>query len=203
MGVSVDVSLFYNKRFRRSKPGSDWSGSYTASFDPDFSIIAVRHGERGPAHWLHFDAKYRVERKQMEQLFDVGDELPSEADRQQSDAYSSSSYEEELARVHKQEDLYKMHTYRDGILSTRGAYVLFPGDGVGGRLEGPSPTLFVRHPSATSSADNHRIPSVGAFDLTPNGDPEQRTAIANFFGSVFESAATGSSYVEEDEFFKP
>lgn len=40
-GNRVMVSLFYNRRFLRSKnPRTDWSGSYTASFDPDFSIVA-------------------------------------------------------------------------------------------------------------------------------------------------------------------
>jgi len=31
-------------------------------------------------------------------------------------------YEQEILRLHRREDLFKMHTYRDGILSTRGAY---------------------------------------------------------------------------------
>jgi predicted component of viral defense system (DUF524 family) len=41
-----------------------------------------------------------------------------------------------------------MHTYRDGILSSRGAYILFLGDGAGTRLNGSQKNLFVRHPSA-------------------------------------------------------
>jgi len=32
-------------------------------------------------------------------------------------------YEQEILRLHRREDLFKMHTYRDGILSTRGAYI--------------------------------------------------------------------------------
>jgi predicted component of viral defense system (DUF524 family) len=203
-GASVDISFFYNRRFRRPKAvRADWSGSYSAAFDPDFSIVAVPHGEVRPAHWLHFDAKYRLERSEIEQLFDAGDELGAEADYQVQEGNNLSGYDEELVRVHKQEDLYKMHTYRDGILSTRGAYILFPGDGIGGRIEEPKPTLFVRHPSALSSSVKHRIPSVGAFDLTPNGDPGQISAVRSLLQSVFEAVGTGAPYVEEEAFFKP
>jgi predicted component of viral defense system (DUF524 family) len=51
--------------------------------------------------------------------------------------------EQEISRIHRREDLFKMHTYRDGILSTRGAYILFPGDGAGVRLEGKLQELGV------------------------------------------------------------
>jgi predicted component of viral defense system (DUF524 family) len=197
-GTGIDISLFYNKRFRRPKTARpDWSGSYTASFDPDFSIVVV---EKRRAHWLHFDAKYRLERREMEQLFDTAGR--AETVYQNSGDESASYYEEELARVYRQEDLFKMHTYRDGILGTRGAYILFPGDGIGGRIDEPTPTLFVRHPRAIGSSEPHRIPSVGAFDLTPNGNPGQVAAIRALFGSVFESVAADNSYIEEDAFFK-
>jgi predicted component of viral defense system (DUF524 family) len=60
-GSRVLASLFYNQRFTRSKhPRSDWSGSYTASFDPDFSIVISPAARPSAKHWLHFDAKYRL-----------------------------------------------------------------------------------------------------------------------------------------------
>ena len=150
-GQKVLVSLYYNKRFTRSKSvRSDWSGSYTASFDPDFSIVVAPASDRSAKHWLHFDAKYRLERKQVEGLFNSKDDSAEteESTDDGAEVAQDGDYEGELMRVHKQDDLYKMHTYRDGILSTRGAYVLFPGDGVGGRVAEPTPNLFVRHPSA-------------------------------------------------------
>lgn len=194
-GEKVLVSLFYNKRFNRSKkPSHDWSGSYTASFDPDFSIVARSTGLGVSSHWLHFDAKYRLERKQAEALFESeeGDEEPTS---------DSLAYEVEMSRVHKQDDLFKMHTYRDGILSTRGAYVLFPGDGVGGQQAGPSPNIFVRHPSAFGGLSEHQLPSVGAFDLAPGGASAQSAAIRSLLLSAFEIAANGVPYQEEQAFF--
>lgn len=74
-GVKLVVSLFYNKRFVRSKaPRPDWSGSYTASFDPDYSVAVRAAGGASATHWLHFDAKYRLEREQAEGLFDSPDD---------------------------------------------------------------------------------------------------------------------------------
>lgn len=197
-GIDVMVSLFYNRRFNRSRTArSDWSGSYTASFDPDFSIVARRVGVGAPAHWLHFDAKYRLEREQADALFDSDDgDDPVVSVR-------AEDYEAEIRRVHKQDDLFKMHTYRDGILSTRGAYVLFPGDGVGGRAENPRPNFFVRHPSALGTARTQVIPSVGAFPLTPEAGHDQFGAVRDLLRAAFEVVAKGAPYCEEQGFFAP
>ncbi len=51
-----------------------------------------------------------------------------------------------------------MHTYRDGILSTRGAYILFPGDGNGMRMHGKTQNFFIRHPSAFRGPAAHPFP---------------------------------------------
>ena len=206
-GKKVLVSLFYNKRFTRSKSArSDWSGSYTASFDPDFSIAVSPAAGKSVKHWLHFDAKYRLERKQVKDLFDAAEEVDLTGDAIAADVSDSpliADYEAELARAHKQEDLYKMHTYRDGILSTRGAYVLFPGDGIGGRTADPTPNLFIRHPTALGGGSSHSIPSVGAFDLAPGGSPEQVAAIKTLIVAVLEVASAGVSYQEEQADFTP
>ncbi len=204
-GSKVKVSLFYNRRFMRSKyPRSDWAGSYTASFDPDFSIVASPVAPSAHQHWLHFDAKYRLERKQAEALFDGETHTPGEpADVEQLKAPTTGDYEAELARVHKQDDLYKMHTYRDGILSTRGAYVLFPGDNAGGRTAEPNPNLFVRHPTALGGGSTHRVPSVGAFDLAPGGAADQVAAISDLLRAALTMAASSTPYQEEQANFSP
>jgi len=196
-GEKVSVSLFFNRRFRRPNSArATWSGSYTAAFDPDFSIVVVSGSDSQSAHWLHFDAKYRLDRIELEKEFGERENVGEE-----SDEAAVVSYESELARVHKQEDLFKMHTYRDGILSTRGAYVIYPGDGAGGRLQEPGKNLFVRHPMAFGGVSEYRIPSVGAFALTPNGGPGQLSAIRDLLFVVFESACSGRTYVEEQAFF--
>ena len=189
-GAKVDVSLFFNRRFRRPRtPQSVWEGSYTAFFDPDFSIRLTKVAPDAPSHWLHFDAKYRLERQLSEALF----EEPTDGE---PDA-GVADYEAEVARVHSLEDLFKMHTYRDGILGTRGAYVLFPGDGVGGIVSLPKPNLFVRNPAAFGGAGSQRIPSVGAFDLAPGGDAAQTRAIASLLTASLEAVAGSSAYEEE------
>jgi hypothetical protein len=146
-------------------------------------------------HWLHFDAKYRLERQQAEEMFE------SDEDDGGTAGEGTTDYEVELVRVHKQDDLFKMHTYRDGILSTRGAYVLFPGDGIGGKTVNPSPNFFVRHPSAISGNSAQLVPSVGAFPLTPEGTGEQVDAIRELLRLTLEAISTGAPYAEERAWF--
>lgn len=203
-GNRVLVSLFYNQKFTRAKhPQIDWSGSYTASFDPDFSIVISPASHPTMKHWLHFDAKYRLERRHAEILFEGEGHMEATPDATGLSEEAASDYEIELTRVHKQEDLYKMHTYRDGILGTRGAYVLFPGDGVGGRTEDPRPNLFVRHPLALGGRSEHHVPSVGAFDLAPGGSPDQLGAITCLIRSALNMASSGTVYQEEQAQFLP
>ncbi|NKD87774.1 DUF2357 domain-containing protein [Haematospirillum sp. 15-248] len=192
-GLPLTVSLFYNRRFLRPRaPCADWSGSYTAAFDPDYSIVV--RTPAGAAHWLHFDAKYRLERQQAEAMFESDDENGTAVE-------GAADYETELVRVHKQDDLFKMHTYRDGILSTRGAYVLFPGDGVGGQTTNPSPNFFVRHPSALGGSGGQLVPSVGAFPLTPEGTGEQVDAVRALLRLTLEAISNDVPYAEEQAWF--
>lgn len=192
-GPAVLVSLFYNRRFlRQQNEEKEWSGSYSACFTPDFSVRARAEGTAMATHWLHFDAKYRLDRREAAMLF--VDESAEDAE----DDTSSGQQDVETSRVHKKDDLFKMHTYRDGILSTRGAYVLFPGDDVGGITQGPSPNLFIRHPSAIRAASEHRLPSVGAFGLAPGKGPEQAVAIKTLLMTALNLAARITPYREEE-----
>jgi len=192
-GIKLNVSLYYNKRFSRPKKSSnDWYGSYTASFDPDYSVLVK--DPKGVCHWLHFDAKYRLEKWHVEHMFDA--ELDDYSSR-----LAGRGYEKEISRFHKQDDLFKMHTYRDGILSTRGAYVLFPGDGVGGRWKDPRKNLFVRHPSSFSEKPENFIPSVGAFPLAPDGSGRQADAIRELLSLTLEGVSNSTNYVEENGWF--
>ncbi|RNF30015.1 hypothetical protein NM04_14820 [Massilia aurea] len=190
-GHKARVSLFYNRRFTRPKmPKSSWEGSYTSSFDPDFSV-RISPMTESVAHWLHFDAKYRLQRQQTEELFESAEQ----------EGAARGDYQEEINRIHKQEDLYKMHTYRDGILGSRGAYVLFPGDGTGGVSTNPKPNFFVRHPSAHGGGAAHIVPSVGTFAIAPAGDSAQRDAIRMLLLSALNAATDGKTYAEETAFF--
>jgi predicted component of viral defense system (DUF524 family) len=193
-GEKALVSLFYNRRFvRPGAPRISWEGSYTSSFDPDFSVRVARAAPNSATHWLHFDAKYRLQREQADNLFE------SAATDEQDEPVED--YQDELRRIHKHEDLFKMHTYRDGILGSRGAYVLFPGDLAGGVDSPPKPNFFVRHPSGFGGGAAHRLPSVGAFALSPSGGNDQTEAIRALLATALAAVVGGQPYKEENAFF--
>ena len=77
---------------------------------------------------------------------------------------------EENNYVFKNGDIYKMHTYKDSILRSHGAYVLFPGN---------SPQNFYVFESQV-------IPSVGAFSLTPGDDENNEQELAKFIEEVLK-----------------
>ncbi|GGC21448.1 hypothetical protein GCM10011363_42610 [Marivita lacus] len=187
----LKMNLFYNRLFPRPSHNlSDWHGSYTAKFDPDYSIeIMVEEGIHVQRHWLHFDAKYRLETVDLAQPFESGNYGSEETE--------DTDYEKELARFHRRDDLFKMHTYRDGILSSRGSYILFPGDGASIRFSGKRQNLFVRHPSAFNGAPEYLFPGVGAFDLCPGRDEVQRPLIREFLRGVLDEVYKGNPYKDE------
>ena len=78
--------------------------------------------------------------------------------------------EEETKRKFKYGDLYKMHTYKDAILKTEGAYVLYPGDDC---------KIFKVN-------ENEPIPSVGAFPLTPGKNGEEEHELITFILAVIK-----------------
>lgn len=197
----LDVSLFYNRRFRRpNRSMGGWDGSYSASFDPDYSIqLTVTEGGKKRRHWLHFDAKYRMETADAQALFAPADSLVLDG----SDDENGTEYDQEIARLHKRDDLFKMHTYRDGILSSRGAYVLFPGNGDGLRYTGRDQNMFVRHPTAFSGGAAFQFPSVGAFDLCPGRDDLQVNTVRTFLADVFDTVLAAGDYQEEAGLFDP
>jgi len=196
-GGSVRVNFFYNRVFPRpTRALVDWYGSYTARFDPDYSIELVFEGGSGrQRHWLHFDAKYRLDKVDVLQLFAAAEE------DDEPRTGEAANYEQELTRVYRQDDLFKMHTYRDGILSSRGAYILFPGHGAGARTDGNQRNLFVRNPSAFGEMPKYLFPSVGAFDLCPGREDAQRAIIREFIRDILEVICAGKPYHEETGLF--
>lgn len=97
-GRRFHVELCFNHQFSR-----DTNGTWTKSLRPDCSLHLVPHDPPGQdGVWLHFDAKYRVNR--VEDL--------------------AGGFSDETVNL---DDIDKMHTYRDAILNAVGAYVVFPG----------------------------------------------------------------------------
>jgi hypothetical protein len=166
--------LFFNRRFRPypEEQWGKWSGTYSVSFDPDISIAVETSTE---SHWLNFDAKYRLERFQWEDAAQ-GTERDYSAPQQQA---------------YRQDDLNKMHCYRDAILGTRGAYVLYPGQ----PLEAPVPYLR----RAEMPRRGFAFPSIGAFPLRP-GSIEQQAGLTAFIRESVSRLVSGQGYREEEGF---
>jgi predicted component of viral defense system (DUF524 family) len=68
----------------------------------------------------------------------------------------------------KNEDIYKMHTYKDAIPGSLGAYVLYPG-----LIEKYSGKIF-------PEKEDQKLPSVGAFPLTPGASNLDEHEIESF-----------------------
>ena len=146
----IDIELFYNLKFSKESP---LYVSYSLIFKPDYTL-KITIGNK--IHYIHFDAKYRS------QLEVTGNNLDDDIDER--DDLEENNY------VFKNGDIYKMHTYKDSILRSHGAYVLFPGN---------SPQNFYVFESQV-------IPSVGAFSLTPGDDENNEQELAKFIEEVLK-----------------
>jgi predicted component of viral defense system (DUF524 family) len=164
-----ELHLFYNRRFlpKASAEWGEWSGSYSIEFDPDISI-AIKPAS-GPTHWLNFDAKYKLQRFRWNSALGEG---PTDISKQ---------------KEYKQDDLNKMHCYRDAILGTRGSFILYPGST-------DSSDVYVRKGAMPRRAEG--IPSVGAFPLRP-GNQSQRQVLKEFIKWFVTSCMSASGYNEE------
>ncbi|TBR44334.1 DUF2357 domain-containing protein [Marinomonas agarivorans] len=165
----VILQLYYNKDFNLIDDRStQWADSYSGVFNPDVSISMKMNGI---VHWLHFDAKYRLDLSKWKE--------------ERSDNPVALSF--------KREDIHKMHTYRDAVLGTRGSYVLYPGSE---RIN----ELYVRNPDK-NYRDNNLMPSVGAFPLKPSStiiQSEQIISIGNHIKGCLNSLIDSNfDYTEE------
>lgn len=185
-GRASRISLFYNKKFVRLPAGSEaWDGSYSAIFNPDFSVmIDVVADDMDRVHWLHFDAKYRL---------DVETWVSEVSDDPEDDGPEHPTTSDEEARIistYKRSDLFKMHTYRDAVLGSRGSYILFPGSE-------DAQEIFVRYPGIEYTEDGQQIPSVGAFQANPRHSHAQSQRIEAFLIACIERLVAADGYQEE------
>lgn len=155
---TLRIHFFYNRSFRRSRINA--RGSYSKSFRPDYTLVIIPGDidepnwekaemlaeKQGRVAYLHFDAKYRVER-----LTGIIGEDEDESGEERQISKVTGSY--------KTADLYKMHTYNEAIRRTVGSYVLYPGDDP---MNKPNKNRFQRY--------HEIIPGVGAFALRPDSN---------------------------------
>ena len=158
-GHDVIIELFYNLTFSDK---SDYH-SYSLAFKPDYTLLITTPVNQ---HFIHFDAKYRSELEIINFYEKIGEKSNSEIEKEidKRDSLEEKEY------VFKDADIYKMHTYKDSILSTSGAYVLYPGT---------KSKYFLQ--------EDLIIPSVGAFSLTPGNTEVEEDNLARFIKIVIET----------------
>lgn len=134
-GKSVEIKAVYGGRFSQSSKIK----AYSIPLKPDYTLILKCNAKE---YLIHFDAKYKFKKKLLDYIKTLNN-----SDLENKD-------DEEIYKQYKTEDICKMHTYKDAIKNSKGAYVLYPGD-LPGRFE---------------ENKGKCIPSVGAFPLTPGGN---------------------------------
>jgi uncharacterized protein len=183
-GRRLAVELYFNRQFSVLSGDDDHDGSWSRAMRPDCSIrIRPLSARPQRAHrrdldvWIHFDAKYRVERlaQQLTPLA-AGEEAQQALDAEETESFAHS----------RREDLLKMHAYRDAIRRTAGAYVLYPGD---------VPVQSVEFTEI--------LPGLGAFPLRPNADGEPGGAgeLEVFLDSVLAHVSQQATRHERDRFW--
>ncbi|MBK7373934.1 MAG: DUF2357 domain-containing protein [Saprospiraceae bacterium] len=139
----LNIEFSYNKTF---SGGNEYpaGGSWTRNLRPDYTLSIWPFGiEQEQAEkeelivHIHFDAKYKVEN--LQGIFGKDDNLEEEKEEQKKGTY-------------KRADLLKMHTYKDAIRRTAGAYVLYPGN----------------DNSYARKGFHELIPGLGAFSIRPS-----------------------------------
>lgn len=176
-GRNLHVQFSYNKTFNWTSHRGE-QGSWTQQMRPDYTLsfwpaeFSSKEAERQElmVH-IHFDAKYKVDN--IEGLFGKNNEnLDEEKERQR-------------AGVYKRADLLKMHSYRDSIKRSEGAYVLYPGT-----------------QDKTWAGYHEILPGVGAFAITPGktGEAVGISGLSDFLNNVVEHLCNRSSKREQLSF---
>ena len=173
-GRKLNLRFYYNRTFSKTD-GIDKAGSWTTTMRPDYTL-SIWPGDYPDETYpekedlithIHFDAKYRLDKIVINE--DVtSDELLREKDEQEIGKY-------------KRADLLKMHSYKDAIRRTSGAYVLYPGN-IG----------------STSIKGYHEvIPGLGAFCLSPAHVDSDIKALKEFLIEVKEHLLDRASQREQ------
>jgi predicted component of viral defense system (DUF524 family) len=184
LGRRLRLELTFNKTFPRQ---SGHEGSWTLPMRPDCSLcIRSESGDETDfvPVWLHFDAKYRIE--SLKEVF--GKEEATGEIAELSIDRDSAEQPQGLA---KRDDLLKMHSYRDAIKRSAGAYVLYPGP---------------RESDKRKWREYHELlPGLGAFALRPSddesGQPDGIESLRSFIDDVLEHVASQPTRHERSRYW--
>ncbi len=168
---NLNIQFSYNRSFGGGKTFPN-SGSYTTTLRPDYTlsiwpeeITEAKEAERTEliTH-IHFDAKYKV--KNFYEL--ISKSKDEELSEKENFELIKEEAEEVKKGTFKNQDLLKMHAYKDAIRRTGGAYVLYPGEGKNDSFRG----------------FHELIPGLGAFVIKPNKDDKDKEHLKTFIRKV-------------------
>ena len=177
----LNIEFSYNRPFsgKRKYPSG---GSWTKNMRPDYTLSIWPVGisqhdaevEELIVH-IHFDAKYKVDK--LSEIFgDINSKRQTDEEIQNE---LSLEKKEQNAGNFKRVDLLKMHSYKDAIRRTGGAYVLYPGEN--------------NEESYTKNGFHELIPGLGAFAIRPsrtnNGTEELKKFLNDIVGHFMNRAS--------------
>ena len=180
---NLNVQFSYNRSFggKKSYPSA---GSYTTTLRPDYTlsfwpheIMSEKDAElKELITHIHFDAKYKV--NNFYEL--VSKSEKDELSEKENLELIKEEEEENLKGTFKNQDLLKMHAYKDAIRRTGGAYVLYPGEGKDEPFRG----------------FHELIPGLGAFVIKPNKSDKDKEHLKKFILRVVDNFIDRSSQRE-------
>lgn len=169
----LNVQFCYNRSFGGGRKYPD-GGSYTTTLRPDYTL-SVWPAEIENANdaekmemitHIHFDAKYKVSNFYDLVTSSKGDELDEEENEE-----LLKEEENNEKGTFKNQDLLKMHAYKDAIRRTGGAYVLYPGVGESEPFRG----------------FHELIPGLGAFVIRPSKNEKEKDQLKDFIVKVINN----------------
>ena len=163
------VALYYNRTFfQKNGPNS-----YSMKLRPDYTVetFVSTYGEEyihkrnraanlGEISYLHFDAKFRIQKVGVKDI----DAEPEETDAEP----------DELAA--KPEDIYKMHTYNEAIRGTAASIILFPGST---NKDGDQMESYQKY--------RELIPGVGAIAIKPGDENSKKAALKSIQDFIIDA----------------
>ena len=169
---NIKIHFNYNKTFTQNKKKYK---SYSLNLKPDYSLLIEK--EKNKFFFIHFDAKYRATNEILDNYTNIKNNNDNNIRNQI--IISEEEIEEQIAirdgeerlKNYKKGDIYKMHTYKDAILSSEGAYIFYPGN----EFE-----IF-------EVEKGKKIPSVGAFSLNPGFSSEEEDNLKKFLLEILNS----------------
>lgn len=180
---NLNVQFSYNRSFggKKSYPSA---GSYITTLRPDYTlsfwpheIMSEKDAElKELITHIHFDAKYKV--NNFYEL--VSKSEKDELSEKENLELIKEEEEENLKGTFKNQDLLKMHAYKDAIRRTGGAYVLYPGEGKDEPFRG----------------FHELIPGLGAFVIKPNKSDKDKEHLKKFILRVVDNFIDRSSQRE-------